>query len=415
MSLIKTSILNSIAVIIKLLTFLGINKLLSLYVGPIGYAFLGQYQNLITVMSTFASGAITTGVTKYTAEYYYDEKKQHVLWRTAAKISFIGSLATAILISLFSSSLASIFLHDERLGGVFLWFAATLILFVLNSLLLALLNGKKEIAIYVLANIAGSFLALLITAVLVIYYGLYGALVALAIYQSISFFVTFFLCYKTSWFKLAYLVGPIDKPMATNLFRYALMAIVSAICIPGSQILVRNYIGSMINWQAAGYLEAMWRLSAAYLMVVTTTLSVYFIPRISELNDASKIKVEVLKTFKVILPFTIVCSVGIYLLRKFLINLLFTADFNHMEELFAWQMIGDTIKVSSWILMYLYVAKNFYRLYIFSEIFFSISFYLLVIVLESKFKLQSVAIAHAINYCFYFSFGLCALKLKRVL
>ena len=79
MTFIKTSLLNGIAVTVKLLTFLGINKLLSLYVGPIGYAFLGQYQNLITVVTTFASGAITTGVTKYTAEYYYDEKKQHIL------------------------------------------------------------------------------------------------------------------------------------------------------------------------------------------------------------------------------------------------------------------------------------------------------------------------------------------------
>jgi polysaccharide transporter, PST family len=106
MNLIKTSLLNGIAVSIRLLTFLGINKLLSLYVGPVGYAFLGQYQNLITALTTFASGAINTGVTKYTAEYYYSEAMQHRLWQTAIKIAVVGTVITSILMIFFSNYLA---------------------------------------------------------------------------------------------------------------------------------------------------------------------------------------------------------------------------------------------------------------------------------------------------------------------
>lgn len=415
MTLIKTSLLNSIAVVIKLFTFLGINKLLSLYVGPIGYAFLGQYQNLITVSTTFASGAINSGVTKYTAEYYYSEEKQHLVWQTALRIAVVGSLITSFLMFLFSNQLALLFLHDATLAGVFRWFSGTLIFFVLNALLLAILNGKKEINLYVTANITGSLLSLLCTAVLVIYFNLYGALVALAVYQSIAFFATCLLCYRTPWFEFHHLIGGFDQSIAKNLFKYAAMAVVSAICIPGSQILVRNYIGETINWQAAGYVEAVWRVSAAYLMIVTTTLSVYFIPRLSEISDRHLIKLELIKTFKLLIPFTIISSSLIYLSRNLLIRWLFTEDFIGMEPLFAWQMIGDTLKVCSWILMYLYVAKSFTRLYIFSEIFFSITFYLLVILLENKFQTRSVAIAHAINYLFYFSYGIYSLKTKRVI
>lgn len=415
MTLIKTSILNGIAVAIRLLTFLGINKLLSLYVEPVGYAFLGQYQNLITVVTTFASGAVNTGVTKYTAEYYYSEEKQHAVWRTAVKISLLGSAITALMISLFSKTLAVIFFDNSALSGVFLWFAATLVFLVLNALLLAILNGKKEINLYVYANILGSVIALIITTVLVVYYSLYGALVALAIFQSLSFFTTIYLCYKTSWFKWAYFLGKPDVQVAKNLFKYALMAAVGAICAPGTQILVRHYIGVQISWEAAGYIEAMWRVSAAYLMVVTSTLSVYFIPRLVEISAPKQIRDELLKTYKLLIPFTVITSALIYLLRDFLINCLFTKDFLGMEELFAWQMIGDTIKVSSWILMYLYMAKGFFRLYIFSEIFFSLTFYILVVLLESQFNIRSVPIAHAINYLLYFSFGFCALKLKRVI
>jgi polysaccharide transporter, PST family len=91
MGLVKTGLLNGVAVIIKMLTLLGINKILAVYVGPAGYALLGQFQNAVQMITVFASGAINTGVTKYTAEYHYDEAKQHRIWRTAGSIAVFGS------------------------------------------------------------------------------------------------------------------------------------------------------------------------------------------------------------------------------------------------------------------------------------------------------------------------------------
>lgn len=86
MTLIKTSLLNGIAVLFKMLTLLGLNKILAIYVGPAGYAVLGQFQNAVQMITTLASGAINTGVTKYTAEYHGEEEKQHTVWRTAGTI-----------------------------------------------------------------------------------------------------------------------------------------------------------------------------------------------------------------------------------------------------------------------------------------------------------------------------------------
>jgi PST family polysaccharide transporter len=143
MTLIKTSLLNGIAVVIKMLTLLGLNKILAIYVGPTGYAALGQFQNAVQMITTFASGAINTGVTKYTAEYYDDQERQHAVWRTAGTIALIGSAFTSLLVVAFNRSLAGWFLKDETLGSVFIWFAATLVFFIFNTLLLAILNGKK--------------------------------------------------------------------------------------------------------------------------------------------------------------------------------------------------------------------------------------------------------------------------------
>ncbi len=401
MTLIKTSLLNAIAVAIKMLTLLGLNKILAIYVGPAGYAALGQYQNAVQMITTLASGAVNTGVTKYTAEYHTDEAKQQAVWRTAGTISLIGSLLVAALVILFNRSLAAWFLKDENLGSVFIWLAITLVLFVFNTLLLAILNGKKEIQRYVIATIAGSLFSLIVTTVMAIKLGLYGALVALAIYQSLAFFVTLWICRKSSWFSFGYLFGGIDREVAENLAKFTAMALTTAVCVPLSHILIRNHLGETLGWEAAGYWEAMWRLSAAYLMLVTTTLSVYYLPKLSELQDPAEIKREIMQGYRIILPVAAACGLGIYLLRDFIIRLLFTPEFAEMETLFAWQMVGDTLKIGSWILAYLMLGKAMVKLFIASEILFTVMFYALTVLFTESIKLKGVAVAHAVNYLLY--------------
>jgi PST family polysaccharide transporter len=401
MTLIKTSLLNGIAVVIRMLTLLGLNKILAIYVGPSGYAAIGQFQNAVQMITTFASGAINNGVTKYTAEYFEDEELQRTVWRTAGTVALCGSAITAVIIILFNEVLASWFLKDSSLGGVFTWFAATLVFFVFNTLLLAILNGKKEIHRYVLANIAGSFFALVVTSGMAIQFGLYGALVSLAIYQSLTFFVTFFLTYKAKWFRLNYLFGRVDPQAARNLAKYTAMALTAAACLPVSHILVRNHLGETLGWDAAGYWEAMWRLSAAYLMLVTTTLSVYYLPRLSEITNPLDLKREIYQGYKIILPFAAACGLIIYLLRDLIIKILFTEEFAGMSALFGWQMLGNTLKIGSWILAYIMLGKAMTRMFIITEVVFSALFVVAVIFYTHFFGLVGVSMAYASNYAIY--------------
>lgn len=401
MTLIKTSLLNGIAVVIKMLTMLGLNKILAIYVGPAGYAAIGNFQNAAQMITTFASGAINTGVVKYTAEYHDDEEKQRQVWRTAGTIAVLGSVITGIGVAVFSKQIAQWFLQDESYNTVFIWFSVTLVFFIFNTLLLAILNGKKEIHRYIIANIAGSLFSLAVTSALAVQFGLHGALTALAIHPSFAFIITLYLCYKADWFKFSYLFGRLDKQVVLNLSKYTAMALTSAACVPVSHILIRTHLANTLGMDAAGYWEAMWRLSAAYLMLVTTTLSLYYLPKLSELKDPKEIKAEILQGYKIILPVAAACSLVIYLLRDFIIGVLFTSDFIPMRDLFAWQMVGDTLKIGSWILAYLMLGKAMMKLFIASEIVFAAGFYGWTYFLTGMYGLEGVTIAHAINYAIY--------------
>lgn len=404
MTLIKTSLLNAIAVAIKMLTMLGINKILAIYVGPAGYAAIGNFQNAVQMITTLGSGAINTGVTKYTAEYHENEAEQHKVWKTAGTIALSGSIITGLFVAFFNRKFAGLFLSDEQYGSIFIWFGLTLVLFVFNTLLLAILNGKKEIKHYVLVNIIGSLFSLMVSTLMIVQFGLYGALLTLAINQTLVFFVTLALCYRTTWFKLKYLLGRVDKKTAVNLAKFTAMAVTSVITVPVSHILVRNLLGETQGWEVAGYWEAMWRLSAAYLMFLTSTLSVYYLPRLSEIKNHEDLKKEIVNGYKIILPIACFCGLMIFLLRDYIIYFLFAKDFMPMRDLFAWQIVGDTFKIGSWILAYIMLGKALVKIYILTEVGFGFGFYLLTLLLNVKFGLQAPVMAHAVNYGLYWLF-----------
>ncbi|MDI3379569.1 O-antigen translocase [Acinetobacter sp. V89_7] len=401
MNLLKTSVLNGVAVLIKTATMFILNKILAIYVGPAGYAAIGQFQNFIQMVTTFAGSAINTAVIKYTAEYYEDETKQRNIWKTAGSIVLLFSLIFSLIILIFQKQLSLYIFHTDLYQTVFVWFAVFLTFFTFNALFLAILNGKKEVLRLVIANIVGSIFSLAVTSLLAIKYSLYGALVALSIYQSLAFLATLLLCYKANWFRLSYLFGKIDKSIAKKIAAFALMALVSAVCVPLSQMAIRSYLTHEFGVTYAGYWEAMIRLSAAYLMLVTTTLGVYYLPRLSELSKLEEIKSEVYLGYKYIFPLAAIGSLGVYFLRDWIIAILFTKTFLPMRDLFFWQMIGDSLKIGSWILAYLMLSKAMTKLFVTTEILFAVTSILLTYLCTHMFGFKGVSVAHLINYGVY--------------
>jgi len=401
MNLFRTSVLNGVAVLIKTITMFVLNKILAVYLGPTGYAAIGQFQNFIQMVTTFAGSAINTAVVKYTAEYHEDETKQRAVWKTAGSIVFLFSLLFAILILIFQKQLALYIFQSLKFQTIFIWFAIFLIFFNFNTLFLAILNGKKEILKLVLANIAGSLFALMITGILAIKLQLYGALIALSIYQSIAFIVTLILCHRADWFEFSSLLGKIDLGITKKFASFILMALVSAICVPLSQMLIRAYLTQEFSLAYAGYWEAMIRLSTVYLLLVTTTLGVYYLPRLSELNAIDEIKKEVYLGYKFIFPLAVLGGICVFILRDWIINLLFSPSFAPMQDLFLWQMMGDALKIGSWILAYLMLSKAMTKLYICTEIIFTVSLIALTYICTQVFGFEGVSIAHLINYGLY--------------
>lgn len=402
MTLIKTSILSLIATFFKMLSGLVINKAVSVYIGPAGLAIIGQFQNFSQLILIIAQGAINNGVVKYTAEYGKENKLLPYLFSTALKISLITSISTGGILILCSSFFSINILNDINYKFLYVLFGFTIILFVLNNLLLSILNGLKEIRIYIKINIIQSLYSLIFTSILIFILGLKGALIALATNQSIIFFITLYMLRKHEIIIWKNFLHHYDKNISKKLFSFSAMAITSAIMVPSSQFIIRNYIVTTQGLEQAGYWQGVWYISSTYLMIITTALSTYYLPRLSEITNKLELKREIIQGYKILLPIVISCGLLIYILRDFIIYILFSDDFIPMKPLFTWQIIGDIFKIASWLLAYVMLAKSMIKTFIISEIIFSISLILFSYLLISLTGTIGANYAYCLNYFIYF-------------
>ncbi len=398
MSMIKSTAWNGVAVAFRLSSGLALNKILAVLVGPGGYAIIGQFQNAIQIFYTIAAGSINNGITKYTAEYAGDEARQHALWSAAVRIVLFAWVFVAALLVAFHRPVAAYFLGSEQYASIFLWLAVTIGLFSLNTLLLAIVNGKKDLRTFVASNIAGSILILISMAALTWFFGLYGALVAVALHQSLIFFVTIALCRRMPWFTREALFAPFSGPAALRILSFATMAAASAIAINGGQVIVRGILIDRLGLAYAGYWDAMIRISQLNMLLVTSATAFYFIPRMSELTYWEDIRHEIWNGCKLIVPLFVAGALGAYLLRDFVILILFTSDFSPMRSLFGWQLAGDTLRVASFFPAYVLIGKAMIRTYISIELLTNALFAGSSWWLVGRLGFEGVAIAHFTAY-----------------
>lgn len=404
MSLVKTSLLNGIAVVVKVAAALVINKILALYVGPAGYAIIGQFQNAISIVVNLAGGVLAVGVTKTTAQNFDNQFKQHAVWKTAIRLSLCTAALAGVSLIISSDWLSTWLLHRADMSGVFLYLAIALPAMVFNILLLAILNGKKEIGIYIKSNILGSLTVMLVTGILAYSFGLYGALVAFAISPAITLLSTAILCSNLTWLKASFLWGEINRPSMHELTGLGLMGLTSALVMPATFIIIRDHLTRELGVTQAGYWQASWKISEIYLMLVTSTLSVYYLPRLAEIRTSVELKQEIIKVYKFVMPIVMAGSLLIFLLKNTIIEILFTPDFLPMGDLFPWQLTGDVIKIASLVLAYIMLGRAMVKIYIFTEIFFSIIFIIFTWIFVGEWGLRGVAMAYAANYFLYLIF-----------
>lgn len=369
-------------------------------IGPEGMAYYGQFVNTTSLLAMLGTGAITSGVVKYLAEFSAEKEKQQRLISTAFVILLFSSAVVSLFVMACSGLLSLAAFKTKEFWIVYLVFGFCLTAVSMNSLFNSILNGLKKIKNLTIINITASLVSMTSIVILSQYLGLTGVLINSSVAGVIIMCVNI-LMFKRLGIEWKVRRNQFDKSLLKRLLGFSLMAIVSGTVIPAMQFIVRSKIITTLSLEEAGYWQAVTRISDYYLGFVSSVLVVYYMPRLSELKMATEIRKEIRYGYKMILPVVGALSITIWLLRDVIIQILFTPDFIAMRDLFAFQLIGDFLKIGSWLLAFIMVAKAMTKTFIITEILFATGFVLLSFIFINHFGVVGATYAFALNYLIY--------------
>ena len=401
MKFIKTTSYAILITSIRLSCNFGVNKFLAIFLGPTGIALLASYTNFLSISLSISSCSINTGVIKFSSEYLNDKVKSMSLYSTALKTSVILTSFSSIVLVGAAPLLSQIIFKNDffTLAIRILGFASMLI--VLNSVLLAILNGRGQIEHYTIINITGSVVNFILILTLTYFFNLKGALIAITLIQAIIFFVALFFVTTSDWFDITYFVKPLNIEFAKKLLLFSLITTIQQLVNPFSNLIIQNEIVNSFGLQQAGLWRSILRVSDGFYIVLVSTLNIYYLPKLSSIKY-NEIRSFVFFIAKRIIPAAFILGLLIILFRFQIINILFTSDFSEMESLFLWQIIGIFLKISSWLIGTIMIAKEMFYHFIFVEIISAMFFILLSNILMPYYGVIGVTYAFAINSFIYF-------------
>lgn len=247
-------------------------------------------------------------------------------------------------------------------------------------------------------------------------YQLYGALLALVLGQALLILVSGAAVLRAPFFSWAFFRVSFDATMLKRISRYATMTLVSASLPSMTGIWVRNYLADLYSWEQVGYWQAVSKVSEAYLLFFTMAINAYYLPKLSSIVCKDELLRELKMAYQYIMPVVVGLAIIVFVLKDFVLSTLFSGEFNAANFLFAPQLVGDVIKIASYILSYLMLAKALTKAFLFSEIFFALSYVVLVQWLAPVWGISGAVYAFVLNYSLYlaYTFGVVNWYVKRM-
>ncbi|PTM10087.1 MAG: hypothetical protein DA407_04440 [Bacteroidetes bacterium] len=402
MNFLKTSFYSGISTTVSLVTKLITNKIVAVYLSTEGMYLLGQLKDFLNITNVFSNLGTVNGTIKYTAEYKDNKASLKSILGTSFKIHLYFSLLVLLIILLFKESISLYLFNDTDYATFLIILGFSIVSISIQTLFLSILNGLKRIKIYVLINIIATIIGAMILIWLIINYNIEGALYAFAINQFLAFSITLIILLIFKPFNLKLLFSPFKKLEFKKLSQFSIMALVAPICLISATFFVRNFLKTEFDQNHAGSWEGMWRISAMYLLFLTTTFKFYLIPTFSSL-DGLELRKEVFKVWKFMLPVIIVITLSIYTLRDFVVNTLLDEKFFLISMLIGYQLLGDTIRINAWVLGNILISKAKTKAFILFQIEWALAFSILSYVLVNYYGFIGVSMAYFGAYVIHFA------------
>ena len=377
-------------------------KVLALLLGPAGIGLMGIFATVMAMGSTFfGMGLSRSGVRELALNNKNIEKLVLVRKALLSANILLGIFAVLMIVS-YREALSELFFNKVDYQLPIVVIAVGVFFSLLSASQTALLQGLRKITELAKTKVLGALVAAATGLLVVWEFGESGIPFFIIIMPLATFIVAFYYCHQLPKATLPPITLNKLYPKWKSMFTLGFTFMLTGLMGVGCQLIVRYIINQKLNIESVGYFQAAWQISMTYISFVLAAMGADYYPRLTQkIHNTNEANQLVNEQTEIAIIFAAPVLLAVLAFSPLVINLLYSSEFSNSVEILRWQVFGDVLKVISWPLGFIIVAKGYSKLFFFTELLWNSSYIFLVYFGIEIFGIEITGYAFAASYLGY--------------
>jgi PST family polysaccharide transporter len=401
--ILKSSALIGFSTVTNLAIGIIRTKAMAIWLGPAGFGLIGLYSSITDLAQSIAGMGINASGVRQIAEAVGADEPERiaqttvVLRRTAVLLGVLG----AIVVIVFSGQIATLTFGDDQHAAAIKLLSLTVFFSCLSGGQTALIQGMRRISDLVKMGVLGAAAGMVVSIPLVYFLREDGIVPALICGAAVSLIASWWYSRKIKIRTPSMTVVEIGREAAALLkLGFAFMA--SGLMMTGASYAIRVFVVRKLGFEAAGLYQSAWALGGMYVGVILGAMGTDFYPRLTAAardNSACNRLVNEQTQVSILLAGPGVTAT--LTLAPIVITLFYSSKFQEAVEVLRWLCLGMALRVISWPMGFIIVAKGAQNLFFWSELAWTAVYVALAWMGVNAFGLNGAGIAFFGSYIFH--------------
>ena len=379
------------------------SKFVAILLGPTGMGIQGLYQSAIQLIQNFSSLGLSQSAVRDVSEANGsgDSKRigltiavvRRLVWITG----LLGLVATAVLSPVLSQTTFGN--YDYTIPFIIL--SVILLLDQLSAGQRVVLQGMRKLKYLAKSTAIGSTVGLIVSIPLYYLFGVQGIVPTLILNSLTMLCLTWYFSKKVE----------VEKVEVTNqqtfekgrlMLKMGLAMSVTGILVTLKAYLLRGFIRYEGGVEQVGLFTAGFALINTYVGMVFNAIATDYYPRLSAVNqDNAKCSEAINQQGEIATLIIAPILVSCLILMPLIIRIIYSEDFLPANDYIRWSVLGMMLKVFSWVIAFVFLAKAESKLFVINEVITNVYSFGLSVAGYHFYNLDGVGIAFALTYLIY--------------
>ena len=380
------------------------SKFVAVLLGPAGVGIMGLYQSGLQLIQQLSNMGLSQSAVRDVSEANGSNDMQRIAKTVTVvrKLVWVTGILGLILVACFSPLLSKTSFGNYDYTIPFIILSVTLLLDQLSAGQRVVLQGLRRLKDLAKCSAFGVTFGLITSVPLYYWLGIEGIVPTLILNSLCSLLLSWFYSRKIKVEKV--------KVTTKQTLEQGKLMLVMGVSMSISGILstivayaIRGYIQANGGVEQVGLYQAGFVIMTTYVGMVMNAIATDYYPRLAAINkDNQKCREAVSQQGEIgvmiLAPMLTICLV----FMPFVLKILYSDKFLAANEYISWACLGMMLRLASWVISFLFVAKAESKLFMINELSANLYYLVFSLIGYKTMGLTDLGIAFALEYIVYF-------------